>query len=41
MWVYVWPTGVGGLAEEPIFEEELYEDQIADLNVEQVEGPLQ
>ena len=41
VWVYVWPTGVGGLAEEPYFEEELYEDQIADLSVEQVEGSLQ
>ena len=41
MWVYVWPTGVGGLAEEPIVEEELYEDQVADLYSEQVNGPLQ
>ena len=41
VWVFVWPTGVGGLAEEPYLEEELYEDQIADLSVEQVEGSLQ
>ena len=38
VWVYVWPTGVGVLAEEPFVEEELFEDQLADLYSEQVDG---